>query len=166
MRTRSSWRAWRALPPSLLVAALGVALWVSPVAGGAAACELTVTPSEGRAGTAFTFSGSGFTATQLTLSRDGKPGTAVALNLGNADPFKVTITSRPGDEGAWKAVATAPGVDCAPEATFRVTLPSTATDDIGDTAPAVPAMPTLVGAILAALAFAGGFHVGRLRDRR
>jgi len=94
-----------------------------------ASCTLNVSPSSGDPGTRFTFSGKGYSPTQLKLTRDDHPAKVVPLHVNGADPFTFSIVASDSDVGTWHAVATEPGNTCRGTATLHVTLPSTATVD-------------------------------------
>ena len=108
---------------------LGLLLLPSAPALGAS-CPLSVSPSSGAPGTRFTFSGHGYTPTQLRLTRDNHPARVVPLQLNGADPFTFSIVASDSDVGTWRAVAVEGGGTCRGMATLHVTLPSTAT--VGD----------------------------------
>jgi hypothetical protein len=105
---------------------LGLLLLPSAPALGAD-CPLSVSPSSGTPGTRFTFSGHGYTPTQLRLTRDNHPARVVPLQLNGADPFTFSIVASDSDVGTWHAVAVEGGGNCRGTATLHVTLPSTAT---------------------------------------
>jgi hypothetical protein len=109
---------------------LGLLLLPSAPALGVS-CTLSVSPSSGAPGTRFTFTGNGFTPTQLRLTRDNHPAKVVPLQLNNADPFTFSIVAADSDVGTWHAVAVESGNSCKATATLHVTLPSTAT--VGNT---------------------------------
>src|SRR3954447_9931162 len=91
---------FRALGVSL--AALGlVFIGVSSVSA-TSSCSVTVSPKSGAAGTVFTFHGSGFKPTNLTLHKDDGEAGDHALSESN-DPWTLAVHSRPGDEGSWSA---------------------------------------------------------------
>jgi hypothetical protein len=92
-------------------------------------CPLSVSPASGAPGTRFTFSGHGYTPTQLRLTRDDHPARVVPLQLNGADPFKFSILASDTDVGRWHAVAIESGGTCRGTASLQVTLPSTATTD-------------------------------------
>src|SRR6266540_1536826 len=66
-------------------------------------CVVTVDPQAAAGGMVFTFSGSGFGPTHMTLQKDEEIPTISDLDVAGADPWQVTVQSRNGDEGAWKA---------------------------------------------------------------
>jgi hypothetical protein len=101
----------------------------APTLAAAGQCSLSVTPTSGPPGTRFTFHGSGFTPTQVRLTRDDHPPKVQQLELNGADPFSFSIVASDSDVGTWKAVATAEGAPCHGSATLHVVLPSTATAD-------------------------------------
>jgi hypothetical protein len=108
---------------------LGLLLLPSAPALGAS-CPLSVSPSSGTPGTRFTFSGHGYTPTQLRLTRDNHPARVVPLQLNGADPFTFSIVASDSDVGTWHAVAEGGGT-CRGTATLTIALPSTAT--VGET---------------------------------
>ena len=59
-----------------------------------ASCPLSVSPASGDPGTRFTFTGHGYTPTQLRLTRDDHPAKIVQLQLNGADPFTFSIDRR------------------------------------------------------------------------
>jgi hypothetical protein len=117
------------------------------VEAASAACTLSVTPASGPPGTEFTFIGSGYTPTTLTLTQEGKPPRVVPLELGNADPFSIPLLAKQADVGKWRVVASIPDTECAGSAVIRVTLPPT--DTLGAPEPTfvndAPTMAAFVG---------------------
>ena len=107
---------------------LGLLLLPTGTALGAS-CPLNVSPSSGAPGTRVTFTGHGYTPTQLRLTRDNHPPKVRALDLNGADPFSFSIVASDSDVGNWHAVAVEEGGTCRGTATLHVTLPSTATVD-------------------------------------
>ena len=87
---------------STVAASLGALLLLcfgaSVVTATAKQCSVTVSPKSGTAGQTFTFSGSGFEPTQLTLLKNHDAAGGHALAISN-DPWQVSVLSRPGDEG-------------------------------------------------------------------
>lgn len=144
----------RAAGAAILVALVLQALLLAPSALGQGECKLSVAPATGHAGTTFVFSGSGFTPSKLDLSRDGGSATTLDLTLNNADPFQITIKARSGDEGRWTARAYTPG-GCDAQVDFRVTLPSTATDNPTTTPGSSSSTTLLVAGMLIAAAVVG-----------
>jgi hypothetical protein len=138
---------------------LAFAVEATPAAA-ANRCTLRVDRSSATAGSSFTFVGSGFSPTQLTLQKAGEPPTVHAVDVANADPWRITVASRVGDEGRWAATFSEPG-GCTEQVSFRVTLRNTATAGelvAGASAPDSSA-PALL--LLVALGFAGGALAGR-----
>ena len=109
------------LPGGVLAALLLLTLAAAPVAA-QGDCSLTVTPRSGPPGTQFVFTGTGFTSTSMTLTRQGEPPRTLDLTA-DTDPFTVKLIGGEGDAGKWHAVAEG----CSKGTTFRVTLPPTAT---------------------------------------
>lgn len=147
----------------LLAAALLALVIVPAGASGVAAqgaCELSVAPASGPAGTEFTLSGSGYTPDLLTLQREGQQAAQFDLDLGDADPFEIPIRSRAGDEGEWQATVAVTDTECAGTATFRVTLHDT---DTIETLLASPAggLPPIAYLIVVLGGFAGGLVIAR-----
>jgi hypothetical protein len=122
--TRSNGRMGGAM---LTFAILLLAAMSPTVQAGSAACALSVTPDSGPPGTEFTFSGSGYSPTTLTLRQDGKPPRVAPLDLGGADPFSFPLVGKQTDVGKWKVVASVADTECAGSAVIRVTLPPTDT---------------------------------------
>ncbi len=125
----------------LLLAAMSPAVEATP-----AGCALSVTPDSGPPGTEFTFSGSGYTPTTLTLKQDGKPPRVVPLSFGTDDPFSFPLIATQTDVGKWKVVASTADGSCAGAVVIRVTLPPTSTLD---------AAPIVVNQAPVIAAFAG-----------
>lgn len=92
------------------VLALGMFLLtaMSPAVQAGTACAFSVTPDSGPPGTAFMFTGSGWTPTTLTLTQDGKAPRVVPLDLGTDDPFSFPLVATQKDVGKWKVVASNP----------------------------------------------------------
>ncbi|MEA2621979.1 MAG: hypothetical protein QOH61_889 [Chloroflexota bacterium] len=136
---RTGWR--QVLGTAAIAAFLVMTMGGVSLAG--ADCTLSVSPKSGPPGTEFTFSGSGYTPTELRLTRDGAEPKIVPLSLAGADPFDFSIVAGEGDVGRWKAVAWQDDT-CHGEATIRVTLPSTST--LAD--PAAPDRTPLLASLL------------------
>ncbi len=121
-------------------------------------CELSVTPAAGPPGTAFVLSGSGYTPTSLTLTKDGSAPRVLNLDLGSADPFTIRFVAAEGDVGHWKAQVKVGETGCVAATTLRVTLPSTSTissvdpNAPNDRTPVLVAMAGLAVLFLAATA--------------
>lgn len=133
----------RLLLPGGVLAVMLLLLVAVPVAA-QNDCSLTVTPKNGPPGTEFKFTGTGFTSTSMTLTRQGDEPRTLELADGATDPFTVKLIGGEGDVGRWRAVAEG----CSHGATFRVTLPPTATQDVPsgtseDRTPAVAAFGLL-----------------------
>ncbi len=164
MSTRRSRVLRAALVPSLLLQGLLILLLLPAVVVGAEECELSVTPSTGRAGTEFTFSGSGYSPSKLTLIKEG--GAESTVDVTPMDPFTIKITAQAGDEGEWTARAWIPETECVGEATFTVQLPPT--DALTDASPGQPAAPAVVFVVLmgAAVALGAGYSMRGMIVRR
>lgn len=150
---------------SLLAALLSVTL-AGPAAFAAGTCTLSVSPASGPPGTQFVFTGSGYTPTKLTLTKDGAKPKVIDLNLGTQDPFTIKIVAANGDVGRWKAAAQVDGSGCVGTASIHVTLPSTATapatgDTAGDRTAEMAAFAALALVFMAATAL-----LYRRTDRR
>jgi hypothetical protein len=124
------------LPGGVLAAMLLLLVAVPAAAQGN--CSLTVTPRNGPPGTQFKFTGTGFTSTSMTLTRQGEEPRTLPLTNADTDPFTVKLIGGDGDVGRWHAVAEG----CRNGATFRVTLPPTATQGVpsGTTEDRTPAV--------------------------
>lgn len=147
---------------ALLGASLATLLLAAgPVmADGASSCVVDVDPQAAAGGSVFTFSGSGFVPTRFTLQKnDGGP-IVNDLNLGDADPWQVTVQSRAGDAGAWRATFEVDG-GCSVDAQFEVTLSNT--DTISDFLGRQPAGPQQVLPYLLVVGFGltGGVFLAR-----
>jgi hypothetical protein len=156
-------KVWVALFPlsalAALVALLGLgtasALALQPVS-----CTVNVAPRAAEAGSSFVFSGSGYDPTTLTLQKNNEPPSVHDLNLGDADPWTVTVRSRVGDEGRWTATFTDATANCQAEAQFRVTLSNTdAVADVSSTPP-THQQPLLLYLAVVAAAITGGAVLG------
>jgi hypothetical protein len=86
-------------------------------------CEVEVSPRAGAGGTAFHFTGSGFTPTVVTVA-GGSMSTVHELDLPDDDPWEFSIRSRTGDLGRWTATF-ADEDGCEAAVSFRVTLSDT-----------------------------------------
>ena len=125
-------------------------------------CVVNVTPKSGVAGSLFTFHGSGFKPSELSLSKNDEEATVHDLTQ-NSDPWTLAVRSRPGDEGKWSAQFTSD--QCTADASFSVTLSNTdaAAPTSGNATGSVsPAMLALVVASGAA----GGVALGRRLNAR
>ena len=139
----------RLLAGASLAGALFITL-LAPVAA-QGACSLTVSPKEGAPGTAFVFTGSGFTTTTLTFSQAGAQPRSIPVTDTSA-PFTVRLIAGVGDVGRWRAVAEG----CADRAVFQVSLPSTATAaaaTIATTPGAPDRIPALAAFVVLAVLF-------------
>lgn len=152
MVSRGLFRALGASLAALLLALVGVS-----AVSAAPECIVTVSPSTGAAGTAFTFHGKGFQPTHLSLHKGGTEAGDHDLSKGG-DPWTLAVRSRPGDEGSWTAEFTSD--QCSAETTFTVTLSNT------DVAVAPGAglgneLSIPLAVVLLAAVAGGGIFVGR-----
>lgn len=155
------------------LALFGATLWILGVTAGSAlgaqpgTCEVRVSPRAAAGGSAFVFSGSGFVPTEMTLHLEGAGPISHDLNLGDADPWEVTVRSRMGDEGTWTASFGDPALDCTATVEFRVTLSNTdLIDDVTAGTTSSPA-PVLLYVAVIVFGFSGGALIGRrVRARR
>jgi hypothetical protein len=132
------------------------------LAAGGEDCSVSVSPRAGAAGTVFTFSGSGFTPDTLVLHKGASDAGSHTLDLEHADPWHVTVRSRPGDEGAWSAELR--GSACSPVARFTVTLANTDAASAADHAPANGTPPIALLLVVIGAGAVGGVALGgRLR---
>ena len=156
---RGAVRAFGATSVAFVLLCVGFA----GVSAAQAECTVEVSPRAGSAGTVFTFSGTGFTPTRLTLHKDDVAAGGHDLDVGDDDPWEVSIRSRPGDEGTWSAELSSD--ECSAVAQFRVTLANT--DATSDSPGRSPARPTVVAlfALLAA-GLVGGKVLGRRLEPR
>ena len=122
-------------------------------------CSVTVSPKTGTAGQSFTFSGSGFEPTQLTLHKNDAEAGVHELTI-TKNTWQVSVLSRPGDEGSWSAEFDS--ATCTAVATFKVTLTNT------DVSPIASGAPTTGNGLSASLVWAvvglglgGGIFMGR-----
>jgi hypothetical protein len=123
-------------------------------------CVVTVDPQAAAGGSVFTFSGSGFQPAQLALQKDEDTPIVSDVDVGGADPWTVTVQSRAGDEGAWKATFDVPD-GCSVTVQFRVTL--TDTDLAADLLGMQPArtLPALFFIVMGACGVGGGLFLAR-----
>jgi hypothetical protein len=123
-------------------------------------CVVTADPQAAAGGSVFTFSGSGFAPTHMTLQKDADAPTVNDIDVAGADPWQVTVQSRAGDEGGWQATFDEEG-GCSVTVQFRVTL--TDTDLVGSLlgeTPAGPA-PALLFLMVATFGVGGGLFLAR-----
>jgi hypothetical protein len=147
--------------------ATGAVLWLLAVSVGATfaadsgTCEVRVEPRAASGGSVFVFSGSGFKPVTLVLQKESDEPIAHDINVGDADPWSVTVRSRAGDEGTWTASFTNEEALCTATATFRVTL--TNTDAVTDLAAAVTSArsPILLYLAVVVIGFGSGTLIGR-----
>ena len=130
-------------------------------------CTVSVNPRAAVGGSVFVFSGSGYSPTKLTLKKDDDDPINHDLNVGESDPWEVTVRSRVGDEGTWSATFEDAVMGCTAATEFRVTLSNT--DAISDAVNAArsgsDSLALYLGVIV--FGFGGGLFIGRLmRDRR
>jgi len=149
--------------------ALGVAAWILALSAGSALavgpeCDVQVSPRAAPAGSVFVFTGSGYQPSELTLQKADGELISHVLNVGDSDPWEVTLRSRVGDEGPWTANFIDPDSDCTETVSFRVTLSST--DLIDDIAAATSAAPTpwLLYLAVVVFGFTSGVLIGRARS--
>jgi hypothetical protein len=148
---------------STVAASLGALLLLcfgaSVVTATAKQCSVTVSPKSGTAGQTFTFSGSGFEPTQLTLLKNHDAAGGHALAISN-DPWQVSVLSRPGDEGSWSAEFDS--ATCTAVATFKVTLTDTDVSPIASSAPTTgKGLPSSLVLAVVGLGLGGGIFMGR-----
>ncbi len=120
-------------------------------------CEVEVSPRAGAGGTAFHFTGSGFTPTVVTLE-GGPMSTTHELDLGADDPWEFTVRSRTGDAGRWTATFSEQD-GCQATVSFRVALNDTASaiDPVAGREPA----PGGAWAFVVLVGLAAGLVIGR-----
>jgi hypothetical protein len=133
-------------------------------------CVAEVNPRVAPGGSAFVFSGSGFTPTRMTLQKEGDEPINHDLSVGTADPWEVTVRSRVGDEGKWSASFTDSAMGCTGIVEFRVTLSNTDVLDqdktfAGGNGATVPDTLALYLAVVV-FGFAGGMMLGKLLQAR
>src|SRR4051794_14469769 len=109
----------RQLGAPLLGALVLVCLLAVYVRAAGSDCVVTVDPQAAAGGSVFTFSGSGFQPTHMTLQKGEDTQTLSDIDVAGADPWSVTVQSRNGDEGAWKATFDVDG-GCSVTVQFRV----------------------------------------------
>ena len=98
-------------------------------------CSVQVAPRAAPAGSVFVFSGTGFKPTKMTLQKDHSEPIIHDIEVGDADPWEVTVRSRTGDEGTWTATFSDAVTNCEAKTSFRVTLSNTdALSDLKGTA--------------------------------
>ena len=140
----------------LLVVSSGSAL------AGDAGCEVQVSPLAAAAGSVFVFSGSGHSPTELTLQKEGSMKLDHDIDLGDADPWEVTVRSRVGDEGKWTAWFSNAETGCTTTVKFRVTLSSTdLIDDIVAATTELGSAPIGLYLAVIVVGFSGGLLIGR-----
>ncbi|MEX2547423.1 MAG: hypothetical protein WD830_06485 [Chloroflexota bacterium] len=151
-----------------LLVTLGALAWMLAASAGSAlaadpqTCEVHVNPLAASGGSVFVFSGSGFKPTQLTLQKEDDGPINHDLNVGDADPWEVTVRSRAGDEGTWSASFNDPVIQCTAVAEFRVTLSSTdLVEDIAAAAAGTRPAPLALYLLVILFGFTGGALLGR-----
>jgi hypothetical protein len=155
-----------------VLASIGALLLMLTLSAGAVLaqdteCSASVNPRAAVGGSVFVFSGSGYSPTKLSLQKEDDEPINHDLNVGEADPWEVTVRSRVGDEGTWTASFEDPAVPCTATTEFRVTLSNT--DAISDAVTAARSGSTPIALYLGVIVvgFGGGLFIGRLmRDRR
>lgn len=150
----------RHLGAPLLGALVLVCLLAVQVRAADTECVVTADPQAAAGGSIFTFSGSGFVPTHMTLQKDEETPTVSDIDVAGADPWQVTVQSRNGDEGAWKATFDVDG-GCSVSAQFRVTL--TDTDLIASVVGGTPAgkVPAVLFVFMATFGVGGGLFLAR-----
>ncbi len=148
-----------------LVAPLGALLMLVALSAGAVmaedttTCAVDVEPQAAAAGSAFVFTGTGFKPTTLALQEEDGDPAVHDLDVGDADPWEVTVRSRAGDEGIWTATFSA-DAECSASAEFRVTLSNT--DLVSDLVNPSPQQPTAwLYLLVVVIGFSGGVLVAR-----
>ena len=129
-------------------------------------CSVSVNPRAAVGGSVFVFSGSGYSPTKLVLQKEGDDPINHDLNVGDSDPWEVTVRSRVGDEGTWTASFEDTVMGCSASTEFRVTLSNT--DAISDavTAARSGSAPIALYMGVIVVGFGGGLFIGRLmRDQ-
>ncbi|HEY5474360.1 MAG TPA: hypothetical protein VIK32_14370 [Candidatus Limnocylindrales bacterium] len=155
-------RAFRALGVSLAALPF-MLLETSAVMAAPSQCSASVSPPAGAAGIAFTFSGTGFKPTEITLHKNDTEAGVHELSV-TSDPWQVSVRSRPGDEGSWSAELSSD--QCSAVVEFKVTLANT--DVVSDAQPTSGSGSTPIGLALFVLAggIGGGLALGRrVNDR-
>jgi hypothetical protein len=155
-----------------VLASLGVLIWMLTLTAETAFaqdtdCTVTVNPRAAVGGSVFVFSGSGYIPSKLILQKEGDDPINHDLNVGESDPWEVTVRSRVGDEGTWSASFEDASKPCTASTEFRVTLSNT--DAISDAVNAARSgsLPIELYAGVIVVGFGGGLFIGRLmRDRR
>jgi hypothetical protein len=155
-----------------LLAAAGVGLWMLTFSASAVLadetpeCTVEVSPLTATSGESFVFTGGGFKPNELVLRKAGGDPISHRLELGEDDPWEVTVRSRTGDEGSWTATFLDPEGVCTATVGFRVTLtPTDAIDDIAKVVGEAPAPYVLYLAVIV-LGFGGGMAIGRRINSR
>src|SRR5687767_5514519 len=150
----------RNLGAPLLGALVLVCLLAVQVRAADGECVVTADPQAAAGGSVFTFSGSGFQPTHMTLQKDEETPTVSDIDVAGADPWQVTVQSRNGDEGGWTATFDVES-GCSVTVQFRVTLTDTAliTDLLGGT-PA-GSVPALLLVLVAGFGVGGGLFLAR-----
>lgn len=156
MVSRGTFRALGASIAALLLLCIEVS---SVMAAKPADCSVNVSPRAGSAGTTFVFNGTGFKPTELRLHKNDSDAGVHSVDVGDKDPWQLTVRSRPGDEGTWAAELVSD--DCSAAAAFRVTLNNTDAASDLKSGTARHGMPLLLPAILAAAGAGGGLVLGR-----
>jgi hypothetical protein len=138
-------------------------LAAAPVLAEDTVCEVSVDPPAAAAGSLFTFSGSGFSPTQLILQKGSASPIVSDLDVGTDDPWQAEVQSRPGDEGEWTATFLVEG-GCAPSVRFSVTLSNT--DLVSDilTNDSRSSTPLLLYVLVVGIGLAGGALLARRLD--
>ena len=144
-----------------------LALSTGTVSGQDTECSVSVNPRAAVGGSVFAFSGSGYSPTKLTLQKEDDSPISHDLQVGDSDPWEVTVRSRVGDEGTWSATFEDSATGCTASTHFRVTLSNT--DAISDavTAASSGSMPIALYLSVIVVGLGGGLFIGRqMRNRR
>lgn len=115
---------WRLLGASLGALLLLGMLNVAAFGASGGECTVEAAPRAAPAGSIFTFTGSGFKPTEMTLLKEGGDAIVHQISVETDDEWQVTVTSRAGDEGSWTATFWAADA-CTESASFQVTLRNT-----------------------------------------
>ena len=143
---------------ALLVALLFVGTEASAVMAASPGCSVEAAPRAASAGTTFVISGTGFKPTSMTLHKGATDAGTRTIDIGTADPWQISVRSRPGDEGSWTAELSSD--ECTAVAEFRVTLANT--DVVSDAlSGGSQPVPLAVAIMVLAAGLGGGVFLGR-----
>jgi hypothetical protein len=124
-------------------------------------CTVKVDPLAASGGSVFVFSGTGYEPDHVILQKRGAEPIQHDIDVGDADPWRLRVRSRVGDEGTWSATFTDPITNCIAMIDFRVTLSSTdAVSEPTGTTGTAPA-PVLLYLLVVVGGFSGGVLIGR-----